>query len=163
MDFNTFVKEYHQKVYWQVRRMVYNHEDANDLVQDIFVKVYTNFEQFRGDAKLSSWVYRIAYNETINFLKKQAKERTLSLDELAIDAIDQLKDDIYFDGDESEILLQKAIAHLPEKQRLVFLYKYYDELKYDEIAEILGGSVGGLKASYHHAVNKIKDFIYQQH
>ncbi|ADX68195.1 RNA polymerase sigma factor [Weeksella virosa] len=163
MDFKAFVKEYQQKVYWQVRRMVYNHEDTNDLVQDIFVKVYTNFDQFRGNAKLSSWVYRIAFNETINFLNKQARERTLSLDELALDSIDKLKDDIYFDGDDTEILLQKAIASLPVKQRMVFLYKYYEELKYDEIAEILGGSVGGLKASYHHAVKKIKDFIYQHH
>lgn len=163
MDFNQLVKTYHQKVYWQVRRMVLNHEDANDVTQDIFVKVYQKYDTFKGESKFSSWLYRIAYNETINFLNKQSKIKASSLDEYLEQSVNNLQADVFFDGEESALLLQKAIQTLPEKQRMVFMYKYFDELKYEEISEILDLSVGGLKATYHIAMNKIKDYILQHH
>lgn len=162
MDFNLLVKEYQQKVYWQVRRMVYNHEDANDLVQDIFVKIFKNYHTFKGESQLSSWIFRIAYNETINFINKRSKLNAVSIDEYIEMTANSLESDVYFDGNEIQLLLQKAIASLPERQRLVFLYKYYDELKYEEISDILGVSVGSLKATYHIAYSKIKELISNQ-
>lgn len=163
MDFNQLVKTYHQKVYWQVRRMVLNHEDANDVTQDIFVKVYQKYDTFKGESKFSSWLYRIAYNETINFLNKQSKLQASSIDDYLEQSVNNLQADVFFDGEESALLLQKAIQTLPEKQRMVFMYKYFDELKYEEISEILDLSVGGLKATYHIAMNKIKDYVLQHH
>jgi len=162
LDFNLLVKEYQQKVYWQVRRMVYNHEDANDLVQDIFVKIFKNYHTFKGESQLSSWIFRIAYNETINFINKRSKLNAVSIDEYIEMTANSLESDVYFDGNEIQLLLQKAIASLPERQRLVFLYKYYDELKYEEISDILGVSVGSLKATYHIAYSKIKELISNQ-
>jgi len=162
-DFKLLVQTHHQKIYWQVRRMVYDHDDANDVVQDIFIKIFQNFENFKGDAKFSTWIFRIAYNETINFLNKRSRQNAVSLDEYVSSTVESLYADEYFDGDETQLLLQKAIAKLPEKQRMVFLYKYYEELKYEEISEIMGVSVGGLKASYHIASSKIKEIIQQQH
>lgn len=163
MDFNQLVKTYHQKVYWQVRRMVLNHDDANDVTQDIFVKVYQKYDTFKGESKFSSWLYRIAYNETINFLNKQSKLQASSIDDYLEQSVNNLQADVFFDGEESALLLQKAIQTLPEKQRMVFMYKYFDELKYEEISEILDLSVGGLKATYHIAMNKIKDYVLQHH
>lgn len=163
MDFNQLVKTYHQKVYWQVRRMVLNHEDANDVTQDIFVKVYQKYDTFKGESKFSSWLYRVAYNETINFLNKQSKLQASSIDDYLEQSVNNLQADVFFDGDESALLLQKAIQTLPEKQRMVFMYKYFDELKYEEISKILNLSVGGLKATYHIAMNKIKDYVLQHH
>lgn len=157
------MKTYHQKVYWQVRRMVLNHDDANDVTQDIFVKVYQKYDTFKGESKFSSWLYRIAYNETINFLNKQSKLQASSIDDYLEQSVNNLQADVFFDGEESALLLQKAIQTLPEKQRMVFMYKYFDDLKYEEISEILDLSVGGLKATYHIAMNKIKDYVLQHH
>lgn len=161
--FKLLVNEYHQKVYWQVRRMVLIHEDADDVTQNIFIKIFQNLSTFRKEAKLSSWIFRIAYNESINFIQKRAKEIHCSSEDYTQDVVEHLEDDPFYSGDEIDLLLQKAIAHLPEKQRIIFMMKYYDELKYEEIASILETSVGALKASYHHAVKKIEQFIKATH
>lgn len=157
--FKLLVKIYHQKVYWQVRRMVLIHEDADDVTQNIFIKIFQNLSSFRNESKLSSWIFRIAYNESINFIQKRAKEIHCSSDEYTLDIVESLEQDQYYTGDEIDLKLQKAIAKLPEKQRVIFMMKYYDELKYDEMSIILDTSVGALKASYHHAVKKIEQFI----
>ena len=153
--FDLLMREYGEKVYWQIRKMVMNHDDANDLVQNVFIKAWNNLHNFRGDAKLSTWLFKIAINESINFINKEKQRLQLSEDADEAFLINNLEADDYFDGDELQKELQKAIAKLPEKQRLVFNMRYYDEMKYDEMSEILGTSVGALKASYHHAVKKI--------
>ncbi|WP_413533549.1 RNA polymerase sigma factor [Empedobacter brevis] len=157
--FKLIVKDYHQKVYWQVRRMVLIHEDADDITQNVFIKIYQNLSSFKSESKLSTWIFRITYNETINFIHKNAKEQNVSFEDYSINIANDLSSDEYFSGDEIDQKLQKAIASLPEKQRLVFMMKYYDEMKYEQISEISGTSVGALKASYHHAVTKIKEFL----
>lgn len=159
--FAHVVEEYSQRLYWQIRKMVYSHEDANDILQDVFIKAWLNIDNFRGDAKLSTWLYKIAINESITFINRSKANRNLSIDDEDSFLINQLEGDEYFDGDEAQILLQKAVVSLPEKQRLVFQMKYFDEMKYDEISEILGTSVGALKASYHHAVKKVESFLKQ--
>lgn len=158
--FETLLKTYTEPVYWQIRRMVLNHDDANDVVQNVFIKAWSNLHNFRGDAKLSTWLFKIAVNESINFLNKE-KHRVQGGGESDEDSllIKNLEADEYFDGDALQLELQEAIAKLPEKQRLVFNMRYYDELKYEEISEILGTSVGALKASYHHAVKKLTDML----
>ena len=156
--FAGVVAAYSERLYWQIRKMVLSHDDANDILQDVFVKAWTNLENFRGDAKLTTWLYRIAINESITFLNKKRNQNNISIDEDDSFLINQLESDDYFDGDEAALQLQKAILTLPEKQRLVFQMKYFDEMKYDEMSEILGTSVGALKASYHHAVKKIEKF-----
>lgn len=157
--FGHIAKAYSEKIYWQIRRLVLSHDDANDLLQNTFVKAWTNIDYFRGDAKLSTWLYRIAFNECLTFLNKQRANSQLSIDETDAEMINQLEGDAYFDGDNMQILFQKAIQSLPEKQRIIFNLKYFQEMKYEEISEILGTSTGGLKASYHHAVKKIEAFL----
>lgn len=157
--FEQTVRLYSPQLYRQIRRMVYVHDDANDILQNTFIKAWTNLDSFRGDSKISTWLYRIAMNETLNFLQK--KKETADVDDPALLA-DRLIADHYFDGDETELQLQQAIACLPEKQRQVFLFKYYEEMKYEEMSDILGTSIGALKASYHHAVKKISDFFRQE-
>ena len=157
--FKLLVSYYHQKIYWQIRRMVLIHEDADDVTQNVFIKIYQNLDTFKNEAKLSTWIFRITYNETINFINKNAKDKNVSFEDYSNSVANELSSDEYYDGNEIDLKLQKAIANLPEKQRIVFMMKYYDELKYEQISEILGTSVGGLKASYHHAVTKIKEFL----
>ncbi|MGV0947955.1 RNA polymerase sigma factor [Empedobacter falsenii] len=157
--FKLLVKDYHQRVYWQIRRMVLIHEDADDIAQNVFIKIYQNLNSFKNESKLSTWIFRITYNETINFIHKNAKEQNVSFEDYSMNIADDLSTDEYYTGDEIELKLQKAIASLPEKQRVVFMMKYYDEMKYEQISEISGTSVGALKASYHHAVAKIKEFL----
>ena len=158
--FAQIVDEYGEKLYWQIRKMVLAHEDANDLLQNCFLKAWNNLHNFRGDAKLSTWLYKIAVNETINFLNKERQRNNVSGDENDESfLLRNLESDEYFDGDELQLTLQKAIMSLPEKQRLVFNMRYYDEMKYEEMSEILGTSVGALKASYHHAVKKITAYV----
>ena len=159
--FSRIVNLYAEKLYWQIRKMVLSHDDANDLLQNTFMKAWANIDLFRGEAKLSTWLYKIALNECITFLKKQRAQNQVSIDDNDLFLMDQLKDDPYFDGDDLQKRLQEAILTLPEKQRIVFLMKYYDDMKYEEMSEILGTSVGALKASYHHAVKKIEDFLSQ--
>jgi RNA polymerase sigma-70 factor (ECF subfamily) len=157
--FEQIVKEYSEQLYWQIRRMVFSHEDANDLLQNTFVKAWLNIVYFRGDAKMSTWLYRIAFNECLTFLNKQRANNQISIDEINAEMIGKLESDPYFDGDATQKAFLKAIQSLPEKQRIVFNLKYFKEMKYEEISEILGTSIGGLKASYHHAVKKIEAFI----
>ena len=159
--FERIVKAYSEQLYWQIRRMVVSHDDANDLLQNTFIKTWTNLDYFRGDAKLSTWLYRIAFHECLNLLNKQRAENQLSIDDADAALINKLESDPYFNGDETQRLFQKAILQLPEKQRIIFNLKYFQEMKYEDMSEILGTSVGALKASYHHAVKKIEDFFHQ--
>ncbi|MGM9796895.1 MAG: RNA polymerase sigma factor [Parabacteroides sp.] len=160
--FAQVVEAYGEKLYWQIRKMVLAHEDANDLLQNTFMKAWTNLEYFRGEAKLSTWLYKIAINECLTFLAKQRSLQQISLDDADQFLADRLESDPYFDGDAVQLKLQRAILALPEKQRLVFNMKYFDDMKYEEISEILGTSVGALKASYHHAVKKIEEFLTKE-
>lgn len=155
--FDEIIYAYGEKIYWQIRRMVMNHDDASDLLQNTFIKAWNNLDHFRGDAKLSTWLYKIAVNESLNFIQRERARQGISIDDDSQDSflVRQLEADDYFDGDELQQELQKAIAALPEKQRLVFNMRYFDEMKYEEISDILGTSIGALKASYHHAVKKI--------
>ena len=159
--FAKLVSEYSEQLYWQIRKMVLSHDDANDILQEVFIKAWSSIDNFRGEAKLSTWLYRIAINESITFINKMRAQNHISIDDDDSFLINQLEGDKYFDGDETQKLLQKAILTLPEKQRLVFQMKYFDEMKYEEMSEILGTSVGALKASYHHAVKKIENFFDQ--
>lgn len=158
--FETLLKQYSEPVYWQIRRMVLNHEDANDIVQNVFIKAWTNLHNFRGEAKLSTWLFKIAVNESINFLNKEKHRIQSSGDgEEETGLLKNLEADEYFDGEALQLELQAAILKLPEKQRLVFNMRYYDEMKYEEMSEVLGTSVGALKASYHHAVKKLTEML----
>ena len=157
--FNLLLEKYQQKIYWHIRRLVVNHDDADDLVQEVFIKVWKNLAEFRSDSQLYTWLYRIATNESITFLNRQKLKNNVSLDEVGYDLADTLAGSTYFDGDKAQMKLQKALLTLPEKQRLVFNMKYFDDLKYDEISAILGTSVGGLKASFHLAVKKIEHYL----
>jgi len=159
--FEEVIKRYSEPLYWQIRRMVPNHDDADDLLQNTFLKAWTSIENFRGAAKLSTWLYKIAINESITFLEKERKRSDLSIDDETNNLLHAIEADRYFDGDELQLNLRKAIASLPEKQRLVFNMRYYDEMKYEQMSEILGTSVGALKASYHLAVKKIEQFFVE--
>lgn len=157
--FEILVDLYQKRLYWHIRRIVISHDDANDVLQDCFVKIFQNIEKFRSESSLFSWIYRIATNQSIDFLKKKANEKRCSVEMLQYDRVLSLETDVYFEGDEMQIKFQQAISKLPEKQQLVFNMKYFQEMKYEEISEILGTSVGALKASYHHAVQKIKIYL----
>lgn len=157
--FNLLLKKYQQKLYWHIRRMVIDHDDADDIVQDTFVKIWKNLPGFRNDAQLYTWMYRIATNECITFLNKKKQKNNIPLDDVAYELADTLADSTYFNGDKAQLKLQQAILTLPEKQRLVFNMKYFDDMKYEEMSEVLGTSVGALKASFHLAVKKIESFL----
>ncbi|HOD10185.1 MAG TPA: sigma-70 family RNA polymerase sigma factor [Flavobacterium sp.] len=157
--FQKLLREYQRPLYNHIRNIVLNHDDADDVLQNTFVKVFQYLKDFKGDSKLFSWMYRIATNEAITFINQKAKKHNTTSEALQTKLVDNLKADSYFDGNEIQLKLQKAIALLPEKQQLVFKMKYFEEIKYEEMSEILGTSVGALKASYHHAVKKIEDFM----
>lgn len=157
--FERIVKEYSEQLYWQIRRLVLSHDDANDILQNTFLKAWANIEYFRGDAKMSTWLYRIALNETLTFLNKQRAANPLSIDDTNNETLNRLESDTYFDGDETQKIFLKAVKELPEKQQIVFNLKYFKEMKYEDMSEILGTSIGALKASYHHAVKKIESFL----
>lgn len=159
--FNDLLKKYQQKIYWHVRKMVIDHDDADDLVQDTFIKVWQSLANFRGDSQIYTWLYRIASNECLSFLAKKKKRISVSLDEVDHELNEKLEQDPVLSGDEIQLKLQKAILTLPDKQRLVFNLKYYDEMKYEEMAEVTDTSVGALKASYHHAVKKVEEYLKQ--
>lgn len=161
--FEMVVGQYSEQLYWQIRRMVLSHEDASDLLQNTFIKAWTNIDYFRAEAKLSTWLYRIALNECLTFLNKQRAAATVSLDDPEADMLQKLEGDPYFSGDRLQLTLQKALMALPEKQRMVFNLKYYQDMKYEEMSEIFGTSVGALKASYHHAVKKIEKFLEEEY
>ena len=157
--FQKLLREYQRPLYNHIRNIVLNHDDADDVLQNTFVKIFQYLKDFKGDSKLFSWMYRIATNEAITFINQKAKKYNTTSEALQTKLVDNLKADSYFDGNEIQLKLQKAIALLPEKQQLVFKMKYFEEIKYEEMSEILGTSVGALKASYHHAVKKIEDFM----
>lgn len=158
--FSMLLEAYQQRLYWQIRKIVISHEDTDDVLQNTFVKIWKGLKDFRYDSKLYTWMYRIATNESLTFLKeKQRKYFAYGSGEIEEMLLANLEADPYFDGDKAQKELQKAILQLPEKQRLVFNMKYFDEMKYDEMSEILETSVGALKASYHHAVKKIETIL----
>ncbi|MCB0460615.1 MAG: RNA polymerase sigma factor [Flavobacteriaceae bacterium] len=157
--FRKLMSEYKERLYWHIRKIVISHDDADDVLQNTFIKVYKNINTFKAESKLYSWMYRIATNEAITFINKRAKEKNIDVSELQYKLAENLEADVYFDGDEMQLQLQKAIATLPQKQQLVFNMRYFDEMKYDDMSEILETSVGSLKASYHHAVKKIESFL----
>ena len=157
--FGQVVEHYGERLYWQIRKMVVSHEDADDLLQNTFLKAWNNIEMFRAEARLSTWLYRIAVNETITFLNRERQRNNISIDNDDSFLLNNIEADEWFDGDEIQLRLQQAIARLPEKHRLVFNMRYFDEMKYEDISEILGTSVGALKASYHHATKKIEEFL----
>lgn len=159
--FRKLLQLYQKPLYNHIRNIVLNHDDADDVLQNTFIKVFQNLKNFKGESKLFSWMYRIATNEALTFLQQKAKKQGISNEELQQKAINNLESDVYFDGGEIQLKLQKAIAKLPEKQQLVFRMKYFEELKYEEISEIVETSVGALKASYHLAVKKIEEFLKQ--
>lgn len=157
--FNEVMRLYSKPLYHQIRRLVQVHEDADDILQNTFMKAWQNLEYFRGDAKLSTWLYKIAVNESLSFLARERRRHNMSLDDQEHALANMVESDTFIDGDKAATLLRKAVALLPEKQRLVFNMKYYDEMRYEDISEILGTSVGALKASYHLAVKKIEKYI----
>lgn len=157
--FGEVIRRYTEPLYWQIRRMVQSHEDANDLLQNTFLKAWQSIENFRGDARLSTWLHKIAINESLSHLEKLRKQDSLSLSDQDVGLINAIEADPDVDGDELRKELRKAIAGLPEKQRLVFNMRYYDEMPYEEMSRILGTSVGALKASYHLAVKKIEKYF----
>jgi RNA polymerase sigma-70 factor (ECF subfamily) len=157
--FTQVVEAYSEKIYWLTRRMGLSHDDANDIVQNTFLKAWINLDHFRGEAKIFTWISRIAINENITFLTRQRAQNQVSIDDTDVFLLERLKGDEYFDGDALQLKLQEAILRLPEKQRLVFTMRYYDEIKYEEMSKILGTSVGALKASYFHAAKKVESFL----
>jgi RNA polymerase sigma factor (sigma-70 family) len=157
--FTAIIKKYQEKLYWHVRRMVIEHEDANDVLQNVFVRVWNGLENFREDSQLYTWLYRIATNECLTYIEQQKKRMSVSLDEFDSGLSNKVKADSHFDANRLEWKLQLAIQQLPEKQRIVFNLRYYDEMPYEEMSRVLDTSEGALKASYHHAVKKIEDYI----
>ena len=157
--FDQLVRKYQQLVYWHVRKMVIDHDDANDLTQDVFVKVWKHLESFRQDAQLFTWIYRIATNECLSFLQRKRRRFLLPLHDVGAELLAKVQADPAVSGDVIELKLQRAMLQLPDKQRLVFNLRYYDELPYEQIAEITNTSVGALKASYHHAARKIEAYM----
>ena len=157
--FSQVIEHYSQQLYWQIRRLVIDHDDTNDILQNTFIKAWTNIDNFRGDAKLSTLLHKIAINESITFLNREKQRASASLDIDDSPLAAQLEADPWFDGDDVQTKLQQALSTLPEKQRLVFNMRYFDEMKYEQISDILGTTVGALKASYHHALKKIESFF----
>lgn len=157
--FQVLLQQYQKPLYHHIRSIVLNHDDADDVLQNTFVKIFRHLQNFKGDSKLFSWIYRIATNESLTFLTQKAKKHNTTSEALQTKIVDNLHADVYFDSSDIQLKLQKAISLLPEKQQLVFNMKYFQEMKYEEISEILGTTVGGLKASYHHAVKKIENYM----
>ncbi|MEM8895297.1 MAG: RNA polymerase sigma factor [Bacteroidota bacterium] len=157
--FNQLVRSYQERTYHHIRKMVIDHDDTDDLVQEVFVKVYNNIDRFREDASLYTWIYRIATNECLSFLKKKKRRFFMPIHDLKTELVGKLDQQVDLTGDEIQVKLQKALLTLPDKQRLVFNMKYFDEMKFDEISAITDTSVGALKASYHHATKKIEAYL----
>lgn len=155
--FNEIVKNYSERLYWHVRRIVNSHDDTDDLLQEIFIKIWAALSSFRGESQLFTWIWRISTNESLNFLRRQKIRAALAFQSLTTEDERRIDEDPYFNGTEAERLLMKAVAKLPNKQRMVFLMRYFEDMKYEDISEILNTSVGSLKASYHIAYEKIKE------
>ena len=159
LAFKTLVKRYKERLYWHIRKIVITHDDADDVLQNTFIKIFRNIDKFKGDSKLYTWMYRIATNESITFLNSKARRNQVSNETLNENALNSLVADVYFEGDEIQLKLQKAIAQLPRIQQLVFNMRYFDDIKYKDMSSILETSEGALKASYHIAVKKIKTYL----
>jgi RNA polymerase sigma-70 factor (ECF subfamily) len=159
VGFSMLVEKYQQRIYWHIRKMVIDHDDTDDIMQEVFIKVWKGLDNFREDSSLYTWIYRISTHECLNFLNRRRRRSMFSLSDMNHELSEKLDHSSYIDGTEIQLKLQKALLKLPDKQRMVFNMKYFDEMKYDEIAEITGTSVGGLKASYHLAVKKIEDYL----
>lgn len=159
LAFQTLVKRYKERLYWHIRKIVLSHDDADDILQNTFIKIFRNIDEFKGESKLFTWMYRIATNESITFLNSKAKRNQVSNQDLKDNNLKNLVADVYFDGDEIQFKLQKAIAQLPRIQQLVFNMRYFDDIKYKDMSAILETSEGALKASYHIAVKKIKTYL----
>ncbi len=159
LAFKTLVKRYKERLYWHIRKIVITHDDADDVLQNTFIKIFRNIDKFKGDSKLYTWMYRIATNESITFLNSKARRNQVSNETLNENALNSLVADVYFEGDEIQLKLQKAISQLPRIQQLVFNMRYFDNIKYKDMSEILETSEGALKASYHIAVKKIKTYL----
>lgn len=157
--FRSLISKYKERLYWHIRKIVLDHDDADDVLQNTFIKVFKNIHRFKGDSKIYTWMYRIATNESLTFIQKKAKMKNISLETAREQAISNLETDVYFEGDAIQIQLQKAIGTLPQKQQLIFNMKYFDDITYQELSEILDTSVGGLKSSYHIAVKKITSYL----
>jgi RNA polymerase sigma-70 factor (ECF subfamily) len=157
--FTQIIKKYQERLYWHIRRMVVDHEDSNDVLQNVFIRVWNGLQNFREDAQLYTWLYRIATNECLSFLEQQKKKAAISLSEVESGLSNKIKAEKYFDSSKLEWKLQLAIQQLPEKQRVVFGLRYYDEMPYEEMSKVLETSEGALKASYHHAVKKIEEYM----
>ena len=157
--YTSIVKKYQEKLYWHIRRLVVDHDDANDVLQNMFIKVWNGLENFREDSQLYTWLYRIATNESLTFLDRQKRKYAISLGDVETGLSNKIKASENFNANRLEWKLQLAIQHLPEKQRAVFNLRYYDEMPYEEMSRVLDTSEGALKASYHHAAKKIEDFI----
>jgi len=157
--FTAIIKKYQEKLYWHIRRMLVDHEDTNDVLQNVFIRVWNGLDNFREDAQLYTWLYRIGTNESLTFIEQRKKKASVSLDDVESNLTDKIKADKHFDANKLEWKLQVAIQQLPEKQRIVFNLRYYDEMPYEEMSKVLETSEGALKASYHHAVKKIEDYI----
>ena len=158
--FTLLVREYQEPLYWQIRRIVLKHDDSDDVLQNTFIKAWVNLEDFRGESRIYTWLSRIAINEALNHM--QRSRQNASLDDAESSVVLTLQSDPYFDGDKTQLQLQEAISKLPAKQRVVFNMKYFQEMKYEDMSEALGTSIGALKASYHHAVKKITEFFERQ-
>lgn len=159
LAFQSLVKQYQERLYWHIRKIVMDHDDADDVLQNTFLKVWRNLDKFREESTLFTWLYRIATNESLTFISSVKKRSFLPMNETSEFLMNNLMADEYFEGDEIQMKLQQAILTLPEKQRIVFNMKYFDEMKYEEMSEVLETSVGALKASFHHAVKKVEDFM----
>jgi RNA polymerase sigma-70 factor (ECF subfamily) len=157
--FTEIIKKYQEKLYWHIRRMVVHHEDANDMLQNVFIRIWNGLNNFREDAQLYTWLYRVATNECLTFLEQQKKKSSVSMDDVEAGLSNRIVADKYFDPNKLEWKLQLAMQQLPEKQRIVFNLRYYDEMPYEEMSRVLETSQGALKASYHHAVKKVEEFI----
>jgi RNA polymerase sigma-70 factor (ECF subfamily) len=157
--FRELISLYKERLYWHIRKIVISHDDTDDVLQNTFIKVFKSIDKFKGDSKLFSWMYRIATNEAITFLNKKAKRLQTNNEEVQAKAVNNLTSDVYFDGNDIQLKLQKAIATLPQKQQIVFNMKYFDDLKYKDMSEILETSEGALKSSYHIAVKKIESYL----
>lgn len=159
MALQHLIEKYQQKLYWQIRKIVIDHDDADDVMQNTFIKIWKGLESFKEESQLFTWLYRIATNEALTFLRQKQKQNTISLHPIEYQLSKSLESDEYFKGDAIQLKLQQAILTLPEKQRVVFNMRYYDEMPYEQMAEVLETSVGALKASYHHAAKKIEEYL----
>lgn len=157
--FTLIVRKYQERLYWHIRRLVIDHEDANDVLQNVFIKMWKGLEGFREDARLYTWLYKIATNESLSFLEQQKRKSAISLSDVETGLSNKLQADSHYDANKIEWKLQKAILSLPEKQRAVFTLRYYEEMPYEEMSRVMDTSEGALKASYHHAVKKVEEFL----